>query len=180
MLRERIYRVLVTRSEVGVGELARMTGVTRRYVYRVADVLRKRGVVVFYSGRVRLIDRRGLVLIWGMEKRDILRKYSIRIQLRPQEVVDLVLFSGTAALWILGRVLYPTMGTIYVSEDNLNELMKRKRTGDGYTFRVLVDNDAFRYTVKLRGYYKSPIIEQIVADAVAEGMFGKEALEYIE
>ena len=177
--RERVYRVLAVRGEVSVSEIAREAGVSRRYVYRILGELSSRGIVALHPGKAVLVDRKALVLTWGFMKRPILRKYSVVAYFYPREICDIVLFSGTAALWILGRVLYPTMGTMYVHPEKTGELME-KRNPKGYPLRIIIDEHIFKYKpVKIRGNFKLPFPEQFAADAIAEGLYGTEALEYI-
>jgi len=94
-----------------------------------------------------------------------------------------VVFSGTSALWVLGKVLEPSFGTAYIKREDFEKLRRIGLKREGYPIRFYsYDEDVFNYTIGIRGY-KLAIIEQVIADSIGEGMYTRlteELLEEIE
>ncbi len=94
----------------------------------------------------------------------------VTYRVRPKEVREFAVFSGTSAIWILGKVLEPSPGVVYVRREDLEKLkrmeVKREERGRGYPLNFyFYDPEVFKYTVNRKGYL-TPVIEQIIADTL--------------
>jgi len=53
-------------------------------------------------------------------------------RVRPKKVRDFVVFSGTSALWVLGKVLEPSFGTAYIKREDFEKLRRIGLKREGY------------------------------------------------
>ncbi|NJE00441.1 winged helix-turn-helix domain-containing protein [Thermococcus sp. JdF3] len=184
ILKEKILRELAVRGDTSVRELLARFKVNRPYLYRVLRSLESDGVIVLEMGKVRVLDKRALLYVWGAEKRKIFRVIKgVTFRVRPREVRDFVVFSGTSALWVLGKVMEPSFGTAYIRVEHFEKLKQIGLKREGYPIRFYsYDEGVFNYTVNIRGY-RLPVIEQVIADALGEGVYTRvieDVLEEIE
>ena len=181
VLKEKILRELAVKGETSVKELLLKFKVNRPYLYRILRSLEGNGAIILETGRLEVVDKKVLLYTWGEEKRrifQIIRGVTYRV--RPKEVRDFVVFSGTSALWVLGKVLEPSFGTAYIKKDDFDRLKQIGIKREGYPIRFYsYDEDIFNYTITMRGC-KLATIEQIIADALGEGMYTRTVEELLE
>ena len=181
VLKEKILRELAVKGETSVKELLLKFKVNRPYLYRILRSLEGNGAIILETGRIEVVDKKVLLYTWGDEKRrifQIIRGVTYRV--RPKKVRDFVVFSGTSALWILGKVLEPSFGTAYIKKDDFDRLKQIGIKREGYPIRFYsYDEDIFNYTITMRGY-RLATIEQIIADALGEGMYTRTVEELLE
>ncbi|ALM76366.1 helix-turn-helix domain-containing protein [Thermococcus barophilus] len=172
ILKERILRELAVKGEISVRELLARFKVNRPYLYRILRSLESNGAIILETGRIRVVDKKVLLYTWGEEKRKIFQVVrGVTYRVRPKKVRDFVVFSGTSALWVLGKVLEPSFGTAYIKKDDLDMLKQIGIKREGYPIRFYsYDEDVFNYTMGIRGY-RLAIIEQVIADSIGEGMY---------
>ncbi|WP_297503102.1 winged helix-turn-helix transcriptional regulator [Thermococcus sp.] len=184
ILKEKILRELALKGEVSVKELLARFNVNRPYLYRILRSLESDGTIILETGRIRVLDKKSLLYAWGMEKRKIFQVVKgITYKVRPKKVRDFVVFSGTSALWVLGKVLEPSFGTAYIKKEDFDRLKRIGIKREGYPIRFYsYDEDIFNYARNVGGY-RMAIIEQVIADALGEGIYTRvieELLEEIE
>ena len=184
IVKEKIFRELAVKEETSVRELLTRFKISRPYLYRILRSLESNGAIILETGKIHLIDKRALIYAWGAEKRKIFRIIrGMTYRVRPKKVRDFVVFSGTSALWVLGKVLEPSFGTAYIKREDFEKLRRIGLKREGYPIRFYsYDEDVFNYTIGIRGY-KLAIIEQVIADSIGEGMYTRlteELLEEIE
>jgi len=184
IVKEKILRELAVKGETSVKELLLKLKVNRPYLYRVLRSLESDGAIALEMGKIRVLDKRTLLHVWGAEKKKIFQVVKgVTYRVRPKKVRDFVVFSGTSALWVLGKVLEPSFGTAYIKKDDFDRLKQIGIKREGYPIRFYsYDEDVFNYTIGMRGY-RLAIIEQVIADSIGEGMYTRiieELLEEIE
>lgn len=181
ILKEKILRELAVKEEISVKELLAKFKVNRPYLYRILRSLESNGAIILETGKIKVVDKKVLLYTWGEEKRKIFQVVrGATYRVKPKKVRDFVIFSGTAALWILGKVLEPSFGTAYIKKDDFEKLKRIGIKREGYPIRFYsYDEDVFNYTVNIRGY-KLPVIEQIIADALGEGIYTRTVEELLE
>ena len=181
VLKEKILRELAVKGETSVKELLVKFKVNRPYLYRILRSLESNGAIILETGRIEVVDKKVLLYTWGEEKRrifQIIRGVTYRV--RPKKVRDFVVFSGTSALWILGKVLEPSFGAAYIKREDFEKLRRIGIKREGYPIRFYsYDEDIFNYTITMRGY-RLPVIEQIIADALGEGIYTRTVEELLE
>jgi len=181
IVKEKILRELAVKGETSVKELLAKFKVNRPYLYRILRSLESNGAIILETGRIEVVDKKVLLYTWGEEKRrifQIIRGVTYRV--RPKKVRDFVVFSGTSALWILGKVLEPSFGTAYIKREDFEKLRRIGIKREGYPIRFYsYDEDIFNYTITMRGY-RLPVIEQIIADALGEGIYTRTVEELLE
>lgn len=180
ILKERILRELAVKEEISVKELLAKFKVNRSYLYRVLRSLEGNGAIILVTGKINVVDKKVLLYTWGEEKRKIFQVVrGVTYRVRPKKVRDFVLFSGTSALWVLGKVLEPSFGTAYIKREDFEKLKQIGIKREGYPIRFYsYDEDVFNYTVDIRGY-KLAIIEQVIADSIGEGMYTRSIEELL-
>lgn len=180
-MKEKVLRELAVKEEVPVKELLTKFNVNRPYLYRILRSLESDGAIILETGNVRVIDKKSLLYAWGKEKKKIFQVIKwVTYRVRPKKVRDFVVFSGTAALWVLGKVLEPSFGTAYIKKEDLERLKRIGVRREGYPIRFYsYDEDIFNYTSNIRGY-RLPIIEQVIVDALGEGMYTRAIEELLE
>ncbi|NJE26440.1 hypothetical protein E3E22_07390 [Thermococcus sp. MV5] len=181
VLKEKILRELAVRGDTSVRELLARFKVNRPYLYRVLRSLESDGAIVLERGKVRVLDKRALLYAWGAEKRKIFRVIKgVTFRVRPRKVRDFVVFSGTSALWVLGKVMEPSFGTAYIRVEDFEKLNRIGIKREGYPIRFYsYDEEVFNYTINIRGY-TLPVIEQVIADALGEGMYTRVIEDLLE
>ncbi|WP_087036086.1 winged helix-turn-helix domain-containing protein [Thermococcus litoralis] len=181
IIKEKILRELAVKGETSVKELLAKFDINRPYLYRVLRSLEERGAIVLETGRIQVVDKKSLLYAWGMEKKRILQVIrGVTYKVRPKEVMDFVVFSGTAALWLMGRVLEPSFGTAYIKKEDFDKLRRIGTKREGYPIKFYsYDEDIFNYITEVRGY-KVPIIEQVIVDAWGEGIYTRVIDELLE
>lgn len=181
VLKEKILRELAVKEEISVKDLLAKFKVNRPYLYRILRSLESNGAIILETGKIRVVDKKALLYIWGAEKRRIFRVIKgVTYRVRPKKVRDFVVFSGTSALWVLGKVLEPSFGTAYIKREDFEKLMQIGIKREGYPIRFYsYDEDIFNYTMTMRGY-RLPVIEQIIAEALGEGIYTRTLEELLE
>lgn len=181
ILKEKILRELAVKEEISVKELLAKFKVNRPYLYRILRSLESNGAIILETGKIQVVDKKALLYVWGAEKRKIFKVIrGMTYRVRPKKVRDFVVFSGTSALWILGKVLEPSFGTAYIKRKDFEKLKRIGIKREGYPIKFYsYDEDVFNYTVNMRGY-RLPIIEQVIADALGEGMYTRTVEELLE
>lgn len=181
ILKEKILRELAVKEEISVKELLAKFKVNRPYLYRILRSLESNGAIILETGKIKVVDKKVLLYTWGEEKRKIFQVVrGATYRVKPKKVRDFVIFSGTAALWILGKVLEPSFGTAYIKKDDFEKLKRIGIKREGYPIRFYsYDEDVFNYTINTRGYML-PVIEQIIADALGEGIYTRTVEELLE
>ncbi|WP_456395622.1 hypothetical protein [Thermococcus sp.] len=171
--REKVYSLLFDHSPISIPEIARITGMNYKYVFQVVRTLRKKNYLTKTpSGKLVVLDRKGLIFRWAKDKGIILNSLSpVTMKLIPDyDLRDLVLFSGNSALWLLGRIISPAGGILYTSEKTFEELLELKDP-EGYPFKVYIYDDFyFRIRKELNGYY-IPGWGMILADMLVQGTY---------
>jgi len=144
-----------------------------KYVFQVVKTLRKDNYLTTTpSGKLMIIDRKGLIFKWAKDKQVILNSLSpVTIKLIPDyDLRNLVLFSGNSAIWLLGKIISPAGGILYTSEKTFKELMKFKDP-EGYPFKVYIYDDFyFKIKKELNGYY-IPSWGMVLADMLVQGTY---------
>ena len=181
VLKEKILRELAVKGETSVKELLLKFKVNRPYLYRVLRSLESDGAIALEMGKIRVLDKRTLLHVWGAEKKKIFQVVKgVTYRVRPKKVRDFVVFSGTSALWVLGKVLEPSFGAAYIKREDFEKLRRIGIKREGYPIRFYsYDEDIFNYTITMRGY-RLPVIEQIIADALGEGIYTRTVEELLE
>ncbi|KUH34409.1 hypothetical protein APY94_01895 [Thermococcus celericrescens] len=181
ILKEKILRELAVKEEVSVKELLARFKVNRPYLYRILRSLESDGAIVLEMGMIRVLDKKSLLYAWGAEKKKIFQVVrGTTYKVRPKKVRDFVVFSGTSALWVLGKVLEPSFGTAYVRKEDFERLKRIGLRREGYPIRFYsYDEDVFNYTRNVREY-RLAIIEQVIADALGEGIYTRAIEELLE
>lgn len=181
IVKEKILRELAFKGSTSVRELLAQFGVNRPYLYRILRSLESEGAIVLEMGKIRVVDKKSLIYVWGTEKRKIFRVVKgVTYKVRPKKVRDFVVFSGTSALWVLGKVLEPSFGTAYIKKEDFERLRQIGIKREGYPIKFYsYDEDVFYYVKSIRGYMLPPV-EQIIADALGEGMYTRVIEELLE
>ncbi len=181
ILKEKILRELAVKEEISVKELLAKFKINRPYLYRILRSVESNGAIILETGRIKVVDKKVLLYTWGEEKRKIFQVVrGATYRVRPKKVRDFVVFSGTSALWLLGKVLEPSFGTAYIKKDDLDMLKQIGIKREGYPIRFYsYDEDVFNYTMGIRGY-RLAIIEQVIADALGEGIYTRAIKELLE
>jgi len=181
ILKEKILRELAVKEEVSVKELLARVNVNRPYLYRILRSLESDGAISLEIGRIRVLDKKSLLYVWGAEKKKIFQVVKgVTYKVRPKKVRDFVVFSGTSALWVLGKVLEPSFGTAYVRKEDFERLRRIGIKREGYPIRFYsYDEDIFNYT-RNAGGYRLAIIEQVIADTLGEGIYTRVIEELME
>lgn len=181
ILKEKILRELAVKGETSVKELLAKFKVNRPYLYRILRSLEGSSAIILETGRIEAVDKKALLYTWGEEKRKIFQVIKgITYRVRPKKVRDFVVFSGTSALWVLGKVLEPSFGTAYIKREDFEKLRRIGIKREGYPIRFyFYDEDIFNYTITMRGY-RIATIEQIIADSIGEGMYMRIIEELLE
>jgi len=181
ILKEKILRELAVKGETSVKELLAKFKVNRPYLYRILRSLEGSGAIILETGKIKVVDKKVLLYTWGEEKRKIFQVIKgATYRVRPKKVRDFVVFSGTSALWVLGKVLEPSFGTAYIKKDDFDRLKQIGIKREGYPIRFYsYDEDIFNYTIGIRGY-RLAIIEQVIADSIGEGMYTRIIEELLE
>ena len=164
--RERVYLSLWELGKGRIVQLAEITELKYPYVHREVRRLEKEGVVINNAGTVEIVDRKAFVMLWSEDKRAIFERVRpVRVKMMPSTGV---LLSGSAALWVIGKVLTPSGGIVYLEKpDDISKLRSRR----GYTFSVYTYDDfAFRFAKELRGF-RIPPWGMVLADLLAQGMY---------
>lgn len=171
--REKVYSLIFDHSPISTPEISRVTGMNYKYVFQVVRTLRKENYLTTTpSGKLVVLDRKGLIFKWAKDKEIILNSLSpITIKLIPDyDLRELVLFSGNSALWLLGKIISPAGGILYTSEKTFEELIGLKDPG-GYPFKVYIYDDFyFRTRKELNGYY-IPSWGMVLADILVQGTY---------
>ncbi|HHI00857.1 MAG TPA: hypothetical protein ENL40_05240, partial [Thermococcus litoralis] len=145
VLKEKILRELAVKGETSVKELLLKFKVNRPYLYRILRSLESNGAIILETGRIVVVDKKVLLYTWGEEKRrifQIIRGVTYRV--RPKKVRDFVVFSGTSALWVLGKVLEPSFGAAYIKREDFEKLRRIGIKREGYPIRFYsYDEDIF-------------------------------------
>jgi len=181
LLREKVLRELAVRGEISVRELLLRFRINKPYLYRILRSLENKRAIVLTLGKARVLDKKALIYIWGTEKKKIFQVIrGVTYRVRPKKVKDFVVFSGTSALWIFGKVLEPSFGTAYIRKEDYRKLKETGIERDGYPVRFYsYDEDIFNYTMDVKGY-TLPVIEQILADVLGEGIYTRVIEELLE
>ncbi|WP_199920092.1 hypothetical protein [Thermococcus piezophilus] len=174
-------RELAVKEEISVKELLAKFKVNRPYLYRILRSLESNGAIILETGKIRVVDKKALLYTWGEEKRKIFQVIKgVTYRVRPKNVRDFVVFSGTSALWVLGKVLEPSFGTAYIKREDFEKLKRIGIKREGYPIRFYsYDEDVFSYTIDIGGY-RLAIIEQVIADALGEGIYTRTLEELLE
>lgn len=171
--REKVYSLIFDHSPISMPEISRITEMNYKYVFQVVRTLRKENYLTTTpSGKLMVIDRKGLIFKWVKDKDVILNSLSpVTIKLVPDyDMRNLVLFSGNSALWLLGKIISPAGGILYTSEKTFKELMEFKDS-KGYPFKVYIYDDFyFKIRKELNGYY-IPSWGMILADMLVQGTY---------
>jgi len=181
ILKEKILRELAVKEETSVKELLAKFKINRPYLYRILRSLESNGAIILETGRIKVVDKKVLLYTWGGEKRRIFQVVKgVTYRVRLKKVRDFVVFSGTSALWVLGKVLEPSFGTAYIKREDFEKLQQIGIKREGYPIRFYsYDEDVFNYTMSIRGY-RLAIIEQVIADSIGEGMYTRVIEELLE
>ncbi len=172
--KERIFRTICLKKEVGIIAIAKETGLAKSYVSRVMKNLREKGIIFSREVNYELLLRE-----WGEVKRVILdklkpMKLDILIPERIKNVLKNYAISGPFAEMLIqgessGRPLI-----VYLSETEFEkrkrDLMRVGKIGRGQVWVYVYDEDIFKQTWKLRGW-KVVSIPQVSADLVALGTY---------
>jgi len=171
--REKVYSLIFDHSPISIPEISRVTGMNYKYVFQVVRTLRKEDYLTTTpSGKLVVLDRKGLIFKWAKDKEVILNSLSpITLKLVPDyDMRNLALFSGNSALWLLGKIISPAGGILYTTEKTFEELLELKDP-EGYPFKVYIYDDFyFRIRKELNGYYV-PSWGMALADMLVQGMY---------
>lgn len=171
--REKIYSLIFDHSPISIPKISKSTEMNYKYVFQVVRTLRKEEYLTTTpSGKLLIIDRKGLIFRWAKDKEVILKSLSpVTIKLIPDyDLKDSVLFSGNSTLWLLGKIISPAGGILYTSEKTFRELLNFKDR-NGYPFKVYIYDD-FYFKIKkdFNGYY-IPSWGMILADMLVQGTY---------
>ena len=171
--REKVYSLIFDHSPISIPEISRVTGMNYKYVFQVVRTLRKENYLTTTpSGKLVVLDRKGLIFKWAKDKEVILNSLSpITLKLVPDyDMRNLALFSGNSALWLLGKIISPAGGILYTTEKTFEELLELKDP-EGYPFKVYIYDDFyFRIRKELNGYYV-PSWGMVLADMLVQGAY---------
>ncbi|USH00080.1 hypothetical protein K1720_00915 [Thermococcus argininiproducens] len=164
--RERVYIALWEIGKSRIAQLAEITELKYPYVHREVRRLEKEGVIINNAGTVEIIDRKAFVMLWSEDKRAIFERVRpARVKMMPSTEV---LLSGSGALWVIGKVVSPTGGIVYLEKPGD---ISKLRSGRGHTFSIYTYDDfVFRFAKELRGF-RIPPWGMVLADLLAQGMY---------
>jgi len=172
--REKIYSLIFDSNGIRIPEIARLAGLNYTYTYQTVRSLVKEGYLTVLGGKVIFLDRKGFIFKWAQDKGVILNSMGpVTVKLLPDyDLRDLVLFSGNAALWLLGKIISPAGGILYTSEGKFRDVLELKDP-EGYPFKLYIyDEFYFRVRKELNGYY-IPGWGMILADMLVQGTYAR-------
>ncbi|NJE26437.1 hypothetical protein E3E22_07375 [Thermococcus sp. MV5] len=171
--REKVYSLIFDHSPVSMPEISKITGLNYKYVFQVIKALRRENYLTTTpTGKLVVLDKKGLIFKWAKDKDVILNSLTpITLKLIPDyNLRELALFSGNSVLWLLGRIISPAGGILYVREKTFKELIELKDP-EGYPFKVYIYDDFyFKIRKELNGYY-IPSWGMILADMLVQGTY---------